>query len=99
MSGVKFAKWVRTADPIAFPYTRLPAYTILPMLPILVYARPITIFLAVLCTIVTWRLSAKGVSIMWLARRFKGTMRNRRQSSRPLWHIRRYCHRYDPIRF
>lgn len=99
MSTIRYAKWIRTADPIAFPYTTLPAYSILPMLPILVYARPITIVFALLCTLVTWRLNAKGMSLLWVVRRFKGVLRNRRQSARPLWHIRRFCHPYDPIRF
>lgn len=93
---MKIAAWVRTADSVGFPYTRMPAYTVIPMLPCLVYMRYSTLIIALLSTLFVWRMTAKGMTMKWLLNRLKGKMRGNRQSARPVWHIRRFCHLSDP---
>ena len=95
---MKIATWTRTADHIGFPFTNMPAYTVLPMMPCLVYARTSTVVFAIVCTLGTWYMAKKGYSLVWLINRTKGRLRGNRQSARPIWHIRRTSFLDDPIR-
>lgn len=95
---MKLANWAKTGDHAGFPFTRLPAYVVIPMLPCLVYLRTWTLGIAILCTLIVIYMDKKGYSIMWIVNRLKGKMIGNRVSARPIWYIRRFSHLSDPAR-
>ena len=92
---MKIALWVRTADSACFPFTSMPAYTVLPMVPCLFHLRTWTFVLALICTIAIWRMKAKGRDLPWIYNRLRGRLCGNRISARPIWHIRRFCSTRD----
>ena len=95
---MKIASWVRSAESAAFPFTSMPAYTVIPMMPCLVYMRLWTVGLAFVLTVITWYMSKKGYTIIWMFNRFMGRLNGNRISARPTWFIRRFSFLSDPAR-
>jgi len=94
---MKIANWVRTADPAAFPFTSMPAYTVIPMMPCLFFMRLWTVALAFLSTIVFWYMARKGYTLIWMVNRVSGKLHGNRLSARPIWFIRRFSMLSDPV--
>jgi hypothetical protein len=95
---MKIANWVRTGEAVAFPFTSMPAYTAIPMIPCLFYARLSTLCFALVATMLTWYFTKKGYTLMWGLNRFKGRLCGNRISTRSIWVIRRYSHLSDPTK-
>lgn len=93
---MKISGWTRTGESVGFPFTSMPAYTAIPMMPCLVYARPLTITIAFLATMGVWYMTSKGYNMSWLLNRIKGRLCGNRISARPVWFIRRFSHLDDP---
>jgi len=93
---MKIAQWVKTSESAALPYTRLPAYTAVPMLFAMVYARTWTVMLAMSVTLFTLWMVRKGYTLFWLYLRLHGRLHGNRLSARPIWHIRRFSFLSDP---
>ncbi len=95
---MKIANWVRTGESMGFPFTSMPAYTSIPMIPVLFYARMSTIIIALLTTMLVWYLTSKGYTLLWLLNRIKGRLHGNSISARPIWFIRRFSHLHDPTK-
>lgn len=95
---MKIATWIKTAEPAAFPFTSMPAYTVIPMMPCLFYMRLSTVLIAFSFTIFVWYMSRKGYTLLWMARRLSGKLNGNRISARPIWCIRRFSMLCDPTR-
>jgi len=95
---MRISTWVKTADSAALPFTRMPAYTAIPMFLCLVHMRWWTFFLALGCTLVALYAGKKGFTLFWLYLRAQGKMHGNRVSARPIWHIRRFSFLSDPIK-
>ena len=93
----QYAYWTRTGMGICFPYTSIPAYAVLPLLPCLFYLRLTSIVLAMITVLLIWIMSRKGYTLTWLMYRIRGRMAGNRYSSRPVTYIRRFSLRnwYD----
>jgi len=92
---MRIALWTRTAESAGFPYTSMPAYTVLPMVPCLFYMRLWTLGLAFFCTLFVWRMTVKGRTLTWMFNRLRGRLHGNRLSARPVWVIRRFCTLFD----
>ena len=80
---------------MGFPFTSMPAYTAIPMFPVLFYARLSTVIFALVATAAVWYMTSKGYNLMWLINRIKGKLGGNVISARPAWFIRRYAHLRD----
>lgn len=95
---MKIASWVKTAGSAAFPFTSMPAYTVIPMIPCLFYLRPWTATVAFIFTLLTWYMAKKGRTLVWMHNRLMGRLSGNRYSARPVWFIRRFSFLSDPSR-
>ncbi len=95
---MKVVNWVKTGDHAGFPFTKIPAYVAIPMLPCLVHLRLWTAGLALFCTFIVWYMDKKGYTLTWLINRMRGRMIGNRISARPTWFIRRFSYLDDPAK-
>lgn len=93
---MKIATWTKTGEHTGFPYTSMPAYSALPLIPCLFYLRVSTFLFACFSMLIVWHMSKKGYTPKWLINRLKGKMIGNRISARPIWHIRRFSFLEDP---
>lgn len=95
---MKIARWVKTGETVGLPFSSLPAYAAIPIIPCFFYARTITLVIAVLCTVFIGVISSKGYTLGWVVNRLRGRLHGGRISARGIWVIRRYSHAFDPTR-
>lgn len=88
-----YAAWTRTSLSPCFPYTSMPAYASIPIVPCLFYLRIWTVSIAIITTFIIWYMSRKGYTFKWFILRLKGLLAGNRYASRPTVYVRRMSRR------
>lgn len=89
----QYASWTRSSLNPCFPYTSMPAYAVIPLVPVIFHMRLWTIGIAVIGMLTIWQMSRKGYTLTWLMLRIRGKIAGNRYSARPAVYIRRFSRR------